>query len=146
MEGSVDRRRVIDFRGSIFVGGVPQPGRSLCGGAFDGGGGANPKEWCGGSREPLLWQARADLSHKGRAQYFLRPDGNAVVTDGPHRRLLPVGAAAEYLGVSRATVERLVYRGELPIVKISGATRYDLDDLDRFIEQNRQHNRRRMSA
>ena len=35
------------------------------------------------------------------------------------QRLFPVGAAAAYLGVSRATVERLVYRGELPIVKVA---------------------------
>jgi 1,6-anhydro-N-acetylmuramate kinase len=35
------------------------------------------------------------------------------------QRLLPIGAAGQYLGVSRATVERLVYRGELPTVKVS---------------------------
>jgi excisionase family DNA binding protein len=39
--------------------------------------------------------------------------------------------------VSRATIERVAYRGELPIVKIGRATRYDLDDLDRYIENNR---------
>ena len=50
---------------------------------------------------------------------------------------MSVGAAADYLGISRATVERLVYRGELPIVKIGRATRYDIDDLDRYIENNR---------
>lgn len=38
-------------------------------------------------------------------------------------RLLAVEEAGEYLGVSRATVERLAYRGQLPIVKIGGATR-----------------------
>ena len=46
------------------------------------------------------------------------------------QRLKSVEDAAKYLGVSRATVERLVYRGELPIVKIGGSTRCDLDDLD----------------
>ncbi len=40
------------------------------------------------------------------------------------QRLLSIGAAAEYLGVSRATVERLVFRGELPMVKVGGSTRY----------------------
>jgi excisionase family DNA binding protein len=53
------------------------------------------------------------------------------------QRLMPVGPAAEYLGVSRATVERLVFRGELPIVKIGRSTRYDIDDLDQYIENNR---------
>jgi excisionase family DNA binding protein len=56
---------------------------------------------------------------------------------------LPVGAAAAYLGVSRATIERLVYRGELPIVKVAGSTRYDVEDLDNYIEINRCRNRKR---
>ncbi len=60
-------------------------------------------------------------------------------------RLLPIEAAAHYLGVSRATVERLVFRGELPIVKVGGSTRYDVEDLDRYIETNRRRNRRRRS-
>ena len=59
------------------------------------------------------------------------------------QRLLSVRAAAAYLGVSRATVERLVYRGELPIVKVAGSTRYDVEDLDDYIEINRCRNRRR---
>ena len=61
----------------------------------------------------------------------------ASETERGLQRLMSVEAAAEYLGVSRATVERLVYRGELPIVKIARATRYDIDDLDRYIENNR---------
>jgi excisionase family DNA binding protein len=65
------------------------------------------------------------------------------MTEGRLQRLLPVGEAADYLGVSRATVERLVYRGELPIVKIGGSTRYDVDDLDGYIAINRCRNRKR---
>jgi excisionase family DNA binding protein len=65
----------------------------------------------------------------------------AVGTE-PHR-LRSIGSAAQYLGVSRATVERLVYRGELPIVKVAGSTRYDMEDLDAYIVQNRRRNRRR---
>jgi excisionase family DNA binding protein len=59
------------------------------------------------------------------------------------QRLLPVGDEAAYLGVSRATVERLVYRGELPIVRVAGSTRYDVEDLDDYIEINRCRNRKR---
>ncbi len=59
------------------------------------------------------------------------------------QRLLPIRAAAEYLGVSRATVERLVYRGELPIVKVARSTRYDVEDLDGYIETNRRRIRKR---
>jgi excisionase family DNA binding protein len=60
------------------------------------------------------------------------------------QRLKSIGDAAEYLGVSRATVERLVHRGALPIVKVGGATRYDIVDLDRYIAINRTRNRKRM--
>jgi len=67
----------------------------------------------------------------------------APMTEGRLQRLLPVEDAADYLGVSRATVERLVYRGELPIVKIGGSTRYDVDDLDGYIAVNRCRNRKR---
>jgi excisionase family DNA binding protein len=63
--------------------------------------------------------------------------------DGRRQRLLPVGAAADYLGVSRATVERLVSRGQLPIVKVGASTRYDVEDLDGFIATNRCRERRR---
>ena len=42
-----------------------------------------------------------------------RPEGSAAEV----RRQRRVGLAAAYLGVSRATIERLVGSGELPIVK-----------------------------
>ena len=73
----------------------------------------------------------------------LHPDQEALATEGVLKRLLPIRAAAEYLGVSRATVERLVFRGELPIVKIAGSTRYDVEDLDGYIAINRCRNRSR---
>jgi excisionase family DNA binding protein len=63
--------------------------------------------------------------------------------EGRRQRLLPVGAAADYLGVSRATVERLVSRGQLPVVKVGGSTRYDVEDLDGFIATNRCRDRKR---
>src|SRR6202034_2953874 len=61
----------------------------------------------------------------------------ATETDRGSQRLMSTRAAAENLGVSRAIVERLVYRGELPVVKMGIATRYDVDDLNRYIENNR---------
>jgi excisionase family DNA binding protein len=75
--------------------------------------------------------ATAGLQPVGQAQ----PGGS--VKEVRPQRLLPVADAADYLGVSRATVERLVHRGELPIVKIGGSTRYDVEDLDRYIVINR---------
>jgi excisionase family DNA binding protein len=62
------------------------------------------------------------------------------------QRLVPVVAAAEYLGVSRATIERLVSRGQLPVVKVGACTRYDIEDLDGFIATYRHRYRRRSAG
>jgi len=67
----------------------------------------------------------------------------SLVTGRRPRRLLPIAAAADYLSVSRATIERLAHRGELPIVKVAGTTRYDVEDLDCYIDLNRCRNRKR---
>lgn len=72
-----------------------------------------------------------------------QPAAEAPAGEAALRRLLPIAGAAHYLGVSRATVERLVSRGELPIVKVAGSTRYDVEDLDAYIEINRHRNRTR---
>ena len=67
----------------------------------------------------------------------------ASETEAVPQRLLPIRGAAEYLGVSRATIERLVFRGELSIVKVAGSTRYDVEDLNGYITVNRRCNRKR---
>jgi excisionase family DNA binding protein len=67
----------------------------------------------------------------------------ALAAEVVPQRLLPIRGAAEYLGVSRATIERLVFRGELPIVKVAGSTRYDVEDLNGYIAVNRFRNRKR---
>jgi excisionase family DNA binding protein len=76
----------------------------------------------------------------------LRSPEEAPAAERGLRRLLPISVAAEYLGVSRATVERLVFRGELPIVKVAGSTRYDVEDLDGYIETNRRRIRKRVPS
>jgi excisionase family DNA binding protein len=67
----------------------------------------------------------------------------SLVTERRPRRLLPIAGAADYLSVSRATIERLVHRGELPIIKVAGSTRYDVEDLDDYIAVKRSRNRNR---
>jgi excisionase family DNA binding protein len=106
----------------------------------------DPHEWpCdSGSRVGLMAQIERDgvrLAGKDQSTRRIQAEGSA--TEVRHRRLLPIGVAADYLGVSRATVERLVCRGELPIVKVAGTTRYDVEDLDDYIEINRCRNRKR---
>lgn len=54
------------------------------------------------------------------------------------RRLVTLSDAAIYLSCSRRHVERLLARGELPRVRLSGrAVRIVVDDLDRYIETRR---------
>jgi excisionase family DNA binding protein len=77
-----------------------------------------------------------------RFDEFQRPQ-EAFATEASPQRLLPIRGAAEYLGVSRATIERLVFRGELPIVKVAGSTRYDVEDLNCYIAVNRCRSRKR---
>jgi excisionase family DNA binding protein len=69
--------------------------------------------------------------------------GESRLTGRRPRRLLAIAAAADYLSVSRATIERLASRGELPMVKVAGSTRYDIEDLDRFIASSRCRNHTR---
>ena len=52
----------------------------------------------------------------------------------PKQRLLSPQEAATYLGLgSRWAVRRLVLNGALPVVRLAGKWRLDLEDLDRLI-------------
>jgi excisionase family DNA binding protein len=86
---------------------------------------------------------RRRLSANGADATLTVPSAEFLTGERRHCRLVAIGSAADYLSVSRATVERLVFRGELHIVKVGGSTRYDVDDLDNYIEVNRHRNRRR---
>ena len=52
--------------------------------------------------------------------------------------LLRVPEAADSLGLSRATVNRLLARGELGSVMIGAARRIPADELRRFVERKRE--------
>ena len=98
--------------------------------------------WQGHLMEANRRNGPASLS-AGEEGQAPREDNEVLEPEGRRQRLLPVGAAADYLGVSRATVERLVSRGQLPVVKVGASTRYDVEDLDGFIATNRCRDRRR---
>jgi excisionase family DNA binding protein len=83
------------------------------------------------------------LPSSGGEGQALQGHKKALDPEERRQRLVPVEAAAEYLGVSRATVERLVSRGQLPVIKVGASTRYDVEDLDGFIATNRFRDRRR---
>lgn len=53
-------------------------------------------------------------------------------------RLLTVRDAARYLAVSVSTLYGWVWQRRIPFVKIGRALRFDVRDLERFVEENRQ--------
>jgi len=60
------------------------------------------------------------------------------------RRLIAIAEAAEYLAVSVSTLYGWVWQRRIPFVKVGRAVRFDLAELDQFIDANR--NRPRDSA
>jgi len=58
---------------------------------------------------------------------------------GSSRRLLTLTEAAAALGVSTASIRRLVWSGRLPAVRILRRIQIDARDLDRLIEQSKEH-------
>lgn len=53
------------------------------------------------------------------------------------RRFLKIAEVAEYLGLGRSTVWRLVYSKKLPVVRVGGAVRVDRKDLDAELEKQK---------
>ena len=52
-----------------------------------------------------------------------------------NHRLIKVKAAADYLAISERKLWDLSQNGIIPVVRLGRATRYDLIDLDKFIEK-----------
>ncbi len=53
------------------------------------------------------------------------------------KRLLTLAEAAEYLGRSIWAVRELIWKGSLPCVRFDRRVHLDINDLDRWIEQNK---------
>jgi excisionase family DNA binding protein len=52
------------------------------------------------------------------------------------RRLLTAAEAAEYLGLSEQSVRQRAYRRQLPFVRVGRNLRFDLRQLDQYIDEN----------
>jgi excisionase family DNA binding protein len=51
------------------------------------------------------------------------------------KRLLDARGAADYLSLSRAKLYQWSNKGKIPSVKIGGSRRFDVLDLDEFVEK-----------
>lgn len=60
-------------------------------------------------------------------------------TEPGQARLVNVKQAGSYLGVSPWTIREMVWRGEIPEIRIGRRLLFDLRDLDRLIERCKQH-------
>ncbi len=63
------------------------------------------------------------------------PGALPKVSPGQGRRLLNLKEAAAVLGVSTASIRRLVSTGKVPAVRLTRRIHVDARDLDRLIEQ-----------
>jgi excisionase family DNA binding protein len=52
---------------------------------------------------------------------------------GQMQRLLSTSEAATYLGVTSTTVRRLIYAGDLPVIRCFKHYKIDRDDLAAFV-------------
>ncbi len=59
----------------------------------------------------------------------------------PENRLLTVQDAARYLAVSVSTLYGWVWQRRIAYVKVGRALRFDLADLEKFVEANRRRPR-----
>lgn len=53
------------------------------------------------------------------------------------RLLLNLVEAAETLSMSRASLYRLIRRGEIPVIKIGGMTRIEMAELEQYVRRLR---------
>ncbi len=55
------------------------------------------------------------------------------------KKLLTIKEVCEYLNVSKPTIYRLIKEGKLKPIKIGRATRFDKEDIDKFIEEQKRN-------
>jgi excisionase family DNA binding protein len=60
-----------------------------------------------------------------------------TAAQGPRARLLKVQEAASYLAVSVSTLYGWAWQRRIPSIKVGRGLRFDLADLEAFIEGNR---------
>jgi excisionase family DNA binding protein len=58
-----------------------------------------------------------------------------VPTDTVLRRLLTVDQTAEYLNITPRMVRKLAFEGDLAKTKVGRAVRFDIRELDRYIDE-----------
>ena len=55
----------------------------------------------------------------------------------PQRRLVTIQEASKFLSVSVSTLYGWAWQRRIPFVKLGRAVRFDIGDLEKFIEKNK---------
>ena len=57
----------------------------------------------------------------------------------PSPRLLPLKAAAEYLGLTVWAIRERIWAGQIPVVQFPGGRKQyiDIEDINKFIDDNK---------
>ena len=80
-------------------------------------------------------ERRSELPYQ-RYSKAMAVDSEVVFNKPVGKRLLNVKEAAQYLGLEVDTVYKKARLRELPSVKVGRALRFDIEALDRFVEQH----------
>jgi len=67
-----------------------------------------------------------------------------VTHDIEKRKVLTIPEVSEYLRVSRQTIYRMLRRGDIPAFRIGGDWRFNIEDLERWIEKESQARKSRL--
>ena len=54
------------------------------------------------------------------------------------KRFLNVNEIAEYLTLSRSAIRKWIRTGQIPVVRLNGAIRFDIDEINRWVSRKRQ--------
>jgi putative molybdopterin biosynthesis protein len=60
------------------------------------------------------------------------------VHNGQVRPMFSIDSLAQYFGVGRNTIKRLIDRGEIPVYRVGAQVRIRPEDVDRYLARHRE--------
>jgi excisionase family DNA binding protein len=74
-----------------------------------------------------------------RTGIIKKKTAQGIVNPMPSPRLLPLKAAAEYLGLTVGAIRERIWAGQIPVVQFHGGRKQyiDVQDLEAFIQNNK---------
>ena len=54
------------------------------------------------------------------------------------KKFFNVNEIAEYLALSRSAIRKWIRTGQIPVIRLNGAIRFDIDEINRWVSKKRQ--------